>query len=108
MDIEQEILSYLKLETGWRFGDGDVINILALINTFSLLAAARQGGLHGFHVCPIESGGIGFTMWYGDHELEFTIDDTIDYYLGYKNKDIKELENLTISEAITIIEEFTF
>ena len=105
----RKIESFRELEAGWCYGEGVAFDekMLEVALKFNRFAAAQ--GFAETDAFPGTEGEIMYTVYLGEHYLEFTInppDGSVDYLREWGDEEVESEEGLSLSDAEEKVSEF--
>jgi len=105
---EEKMLDFRELEPGWCYGEGQRPSSTILKYAFELYREARRYGFEETDAFPGVDGEIRFTIYQGQHYLEFTveIDGSVSYCRENGETEVACVERLGVDDARDIIRRF--
>lgn len=97
----RKIEAFLSLPRGWHYGEGRPALPEAAAVALELVNFAASQGFTQTNVFPGVEGEVMFTIYAGDHYLEFTAgaDGLVDYVREEAKEELEAEESLSVEEA---------
>lgn len=100
------ILSYLELQPGWHYGEGDSAKAGAVLHALLVVSLLRRAGVETFETFPLVDGGVMVSAYRGGEFVDVTCHATGSFAVLHEKDDIEIFDraDLTFRQVASYVE----